>query len=289
VELAQPISIRVTDVNELPYPGVRVQATVSDGGSLILPSAVTNENGVAQFRWKPGPSALNELRATLDNGASVVVAAVGQPSFAAGSVVNAASFAPGISPGSIATIFGANLAGVNPGDAQVLVNGTGAQVFYADNRQVNFLVPANLTGATAAVMAKTSVGSSASANVPMTPTAPGIFFDTASGFGAILVTGRKSSSPWFDTVPMRGDYVEIYSTGLGPVQDLTGGLQQTIASPQVLIGGLPAKVSFSGLAPGFPGLYQVNAQIPDGVASGVGTVSLSVNGSSSNEVKIRIQ
>ncbi|MEO8129488.1 MAG: hypothetical protein ABI822_20480, partial [Bryobacteraceae bacterium] len=51
VELAQPVSIRVTDINALPYPGVAVQATVSSGGSLVAAEAVTDESGVAQFRW----------------------------------------------------------------------------------------------------------------------------------------------------------------------------------------------------------------------------------------------
>ena len=36
----------------------------------------------------------------------------------------------------------------------------------------------------------------------------------------------------------------------------------------VSIGGQPAVVQFAGLAPGFVGLYQVNAAVPSGVTPG---------------------
>jgi len=34
--------------------------------------------------------------------------------------------------------------------------------------------------------------------------------------------------------------------------------------PDATIGGAPARVLFSGLAPGWPGLYQVNVEVPPG-------------------------
>jgi uncharacterized protein (TIGR03437 family) len=52
--------------------------------------------------------------------------------------------------------------------------------------------------------------------------------------------------------------------------------------------GMPATVSFSGLAPGFVGLYQVNAQVPQGI-QGTVSVTVSVEGISSNAVTMEVR
>ena len=41
-----------------------------------------------------------------------------------------------------------------------------------------------------------------------------------------------------------------------------------ISQLSVTIGGNPAAVSFAGLAPGFAGLYQINATLPAGAVTG---------------------
>jgi uncharacterized protein (TIGR03437 family) len=60
--------------------------------------------------------------------------------------------------------------------------------------------------------------------------------------------------------------------------------------PAVTIGGVAAQVTYSGLAPGFAGLYQVNAIVPNAVASGDDiNLVLSIGGVESNTVTIAIQ
>jgi uncharacterized protein (TIGR03437 family) len=62
----------------------------------------------------------------------------------------------------------------------------------------------------------------------------------------------------------------IYATGLGTVaSDVPPGtaapldrLVRTVREPMVRIGGMPARVLFSGLAPGLAGVYQVNVEWP---------------------------
>jgi uncharacterized protein (TIGR03437 family) len=297
--LPNPVVVQATDINQLPYPGVRVTATVSTG-SLDSGAVVTDENGMAAFRWTPGATGPYELRASIDgtSAPAVVAQALGRPVVLANGIGNAASFTPGITPGSLATIFGTSMAAgitaqasnfplpYSVGGVEVLVNNAPAQVIYASDGQINFLVPADLSGSTADIMVVNPASSSISYKVNVLSVSPGIFFDGTSGNGAVLISGTTQTT--FDHPAGPGDTLEIYSTGLGPTV-AAGSLQTTIAVPQVLIGGLPATVLFSGLSPQFPGLYQINASVPQGVPSGVQKLSVAIGGAKSNEVKIRLQ
>ena len=73
--------------------------------------------------------------------------------------------------------------------------------------------------------------------------------------------------------------------GLGPVNNqpadgwpATDATSTTTATPVIIIGGQAATVSFSGLAPGYADLYQVNATVPTGIGTGMQTVKCSIGG-----------
>jgi uncharacterized protein (TIGR03437 family) len=83
----------------------------------------------------------------------------------------------------------------------------------------------------------------------------------------------------------RGAYLQIYVTGLGkatPNGDPNGAvlptgmlapvsgnpLYATVQTPTVMIGNQQAPVLFSGIAPGYNGLYQVDVQIPSNITPG---------------------
>jgi uncharacterized protein (TIGR03437 family) len=100
--------------------------------------------------------------------------------------------------------------------------------------------------------------------------------DNCSGLPAIATCGQPAQP---------GDSIQVYATGLGkatPGGDPAGRplatgsvapadgsvLYVTVRKPVVTVGGVPAQVQFSGLAPGFAGLYQVNLQIPPGAPAG---------------------
>jgi uncharacterized protein (TIGR03437 family) len=51
------------------------------------------------------------------------------------------------------------------------------------------------------------------------------------------------------------------------------------------MGGVPVKVLFAGMAPGFAGLWQVNLEIPSG-ASGAVPAIVTVAGTASNTVTV---
>ena len=66
-------------------------------------------------------------------------------------------------------------------------------------------------------------------------------------------------------------------------------LQTTTRPVTGSIGGISAPVSFSGLAPGFVGLYQVNIQVPDVLGTGEQTLLLTCADTVSNPVTIAVQ
>jgi uncharacterized protein (TIGR03437 family) len=255
---SSPIRIKVTDGNDLPYPGVAVQAQASEGGSLDRAVASTDADGIVEFRWTQQPDRENQLVAAVASGPSVTITAGAPPVFAAAGVLNAASYVPGLVPGGIATIFGARLGGQN---ARVVIGGQTAQLLFGNDGQLNFVVPAGTPTGTTDVVVQSANTASALVQSQVLPVQPGIFFDAVTGLGAI----RRN-----------GDYLEIYATGLG---DLRSGAQVTLA-------GRPAEVTFSGLAPGFAGLYQVNVRIPVGIPPGSQPLILSSGGVQSNGVNV---
>jgi uncharacterized protein (TIGR03437 family) len=101
---------------------------------------------------------------------------------------------------------------------------------------------------------------------------------------ALGFPGCDSASPYVacGQPAKSGDVIQIFLTGLGkatPGGDPAGGplatgtvaptsgnpLYMTLQQPSVTIGGIPATVSFSGIAPGNAGLYQIDVTIPDGI------------------------
>ena len=246
-----PVVVRLSDVNQLPYPGVRLTAAVSGGGSAEA-AALTDQSGSASFHWTTGAGPVNQMVIAVAGGPSVTITAAGPPQFAAAAVVNAASFVPGLCAGSIETVFGSNLAG-----ASVAVNGVVTQVFYSDSGQINFLTPVGVGTGTATLTVQNGTGA-ASAQVPVVAYQPGIFAAAA-----------------------RSGVAEIYATGLGPLNG-----QNTSAQAVVSIGGMDAPVLYSGIAPGFVGLYQVDAMLPAGATAG-SAVSMIIGGRQSNTVSLR--
>jgi len=95
-----------------------------------------------------------------------------------------------------------------------------------------------------------------------------------------------------------GDVVVAYGTGLGDVSPAVASglaapvspLSRTVVPVEGRVGGQVAPVLFAGLVPGFVGLYQVNVQIPSGVAAGSSVPFVLVQGDTpSNSVTIAVK
>jgi uncharacterized protein (TIGR03437 family) len=184
------------------------------------------------------------------------------------------------------------------------VNGAPVPIYYAAPGQLGVQMPTNLTGTSASVQVSVNGQNSSAQTVAISPFAPGIFSINSQGWGqgavqvansTIFVAPDRSipGSQARRTSP--GEFLTIYATGLGQVSPpiATGALpgadppSTTTTTPQVMIGGIQASLTFSGLVPGNAGLYQVNVQVPDGVPYGWGIpIVLSIGGVRSNTVTI---
>ncbi|MGI8988382.1 MAG: hypothetical protein ACR2I2_02215 [Bryobacteraceae bacterium] len=212
-------------------------------------------------------------------------------------VVNGASFAPAgnpISPGEFITLYSQNIGPQTPaagkppyprtlGGVGVTVNGSPAPLHYVGPNQINLLVPYATMGAKATIVVNGNGMISNSVDVPLATTAPGVFSSDQSGTGLGAVLHSDFSLVNDMSPTRRGETVLIFLTGLGAVtpavQDGTAGGSNPVSSTNspvnVFVAGRPATVVFSGLAPGFPGLYQINATVPLDVV-GTGRLTLAI-------------
>jgi uncharacterized protein (TIGR03437 family) len=210
-----------------------------------------------------------------------------QPSVQPNGVVSAASFlARAVSPGEIISIFGENLGpdgGEDPGansltgrpttmasDVAVTVGGIAAPLFFISSKQINAQLPFEVAGRpNAAVVVRHKQSASTPVSVAIADSNPGLFTYPT---GAAIVVNQPAQTLNSPANPApRGTVVTLYGTGTGLVDppletgQLAGGqgaLSGTARGVNATIGGEAAAVAFSGMAPGFTGLWQLNVWIP---------------------------
>ena len=241
------------------------------------------------------------------------------PNFVAAGFVSAANPAGGsvLAQGAIGSIFGANLASrtsvadqapplpVSLGGTTVTIASRKVPLFFVSPGQINFQVPVfGFSGLTTVPMTIALGNMSSTVNVRIQPVAPALFTTNAQGTGqgSVLIAGTASLAAPTGAFPgsrpvKAGEFISIYCTGLGttnggpPAGSASPGNPPapTLATPSVTIGGVPATVSFSGLAPGYVGLYQVNVQVPTGAPSGDAVpIILTIGGLPGNTVTIAV-
>jgi uncharacterized protein (TIGR03437 family) len=188
-------------------------------------------------------------------------------------VVNGASFRveEGLAPGSFASVFGAF--GQVPD--QVVIGGVPGNILSASSTQVNFLVPTSLKPGPTTVSVRARGAEVASGTTNITPAGPGLFVlqsTDPSQPGAVENQDYSVNSETNSAAA--GSILQIFATGYGPL-DATGS-----APVGVVIGGTPAQVLFSGPVQQFPGLWQINAQIPAGLTGQLGLYLVAGNAAS---------
>ncbi|MBI4458732.1 MAG: hypothetical protein HY648_01570 [Acidobacteria bacterium] len=292
-----PVQVYVRDSKGQPLVGARVNAQLTTGHSFPLAELGAGAYGARWTPTLPGPLG---IRVTASKGSYAVSAGTSGTivsegadpiSIFADGLVNAAfslpSLAP-VAPGSLISIFGSKLSdsilqsSVLPvptaiGGIKVLFDDVQAPILYGSPGQFNVQVPFELEGKDRAVVRLERSGVVAFAqDIRLTRFAPAIFTLPDLTQAAVLhnATGSLVTAA---TPAKRGEYLAIFVTGLGPTKTRiatgnapSGEEAPTVETPQVLIGGVPARVLFSGLAPGLVGLYQINVELPFETYSGPG-------------------
>jgi uncharacterized protein (TIGR03437 family) len=316
-----PLAITIFDNCNNNLNDGTVIASFSDG-DLAVPLAPRG-NGEWSATWVPSKSASNtvmSIEAVSSNGVAGsgyvpgnVAANTSTPVVPPGGVSNAASSVPLIAPGAFISIYGENLAAATSiessatyptslGSVQVFLDGEPLPLYFTANKQIDAIVPFDIEPNTSPqLVVQNGTALSTPEPVNVVAASPGVFTQNQSGTGpgAILNVPVKGT-PGLNTPAnpaTGGDVLEIFCTGLGQVSPAatagtpasTTTLSHTANTVMATIGGQDAQVAFAGLAPGFVGLYQVNAVVPAGIApSSSVPLVLKVGGASSVPVAVAL-
>lgn len=252
--------------------------------------------------------------------AAALAAHAQTPVVAQGGVLNAANGISPVTPGSLISIYGTNLAsGLAQADTiplsaalnnvSVTLNGIPAPLLFVSQGQINAQVPWNVlssgTTGTASVVVTNNGNQSTVQSVPVGPFSPGIFpigniavaINNADGSVAAPVGAIAgiTTHPAKVNDPLG---LAIWCTGLGAVDvavangaNSSDTLRTVTTMPQVLVGGQPVNVVWAGLTPQFPGVNQINITLPPGTPTGDAVpVQIVVGGiTTANTITLAIQ
>jgi len=241
--------------------------------------------------------------------------------------VDAAGYTRSAAPGQILAVFGAGVSsGASlslarsvplPTELQnvsVRVNGLLAPLFFVSANatgafQINYQLPYEALPGEALVEVMDDSTPVASEFLVVSEAGPGIFTRSSDGRGQAIVLNQDfslngDSGRYQDAKPEgRGRVIVVFANGQGgqlvdaatlglasmASGDIARGLYLTALNPTVTIGGVPARVEFSGLAPGFVGLWQLNIVIPEDAPVGDAVpLVITMDGWTSNTTTIAV-
>ncbi len=266
-DLTQQLTVENLSGGVMPWTA-SVSYTSGSGWLELSPAQADNSQNI-RIEAVPGTLAPGTYNATLTINAGPTVGtsnvaiafAVGAPSAPAvqppsvQTLVNGATFAQGpVAPGSMATIGGTQLAGKI---VTVAFDGLDAPVLFANDTQINLIVPDGLGSKTSAQVIATVDGTaSAPLTATLAPFAPGIFSNGVLNQDNSLNSSKKPAAP--------GSIIQVYATGLSG----TGVITAKIGTQVV------AKPYYAGPAPGIPGMQQIDLILPTELAGSSVNVSV---------------
>ncbi len=291
-------------------------ASVSASSVTITANAASLQPGGYQGSVTLATNAANNAALVIP--VNLFVTAQVGPQIGFGGIVDNTGQAP-IAPGDIAVAYGTQFVTGSPapatalplptnlGNVQVLVNGVAAPLYFTSAGQIDFQVPYATPAGTATVQVVGNGTPGNKVSVQVAARAPKILLEGGFGSFPIIVDYTTGAQLQSNVTAHPGDTLVIYAIGLGqtspaatdgaaatgsPLLEVSGPVTLALAGTSPFSQSVSVTPSFVGLAPGFAGLYQVNAQIPASYvapAGGLVSLTLTVNGTASLPVQIAVQ
>jgi uncharacterized protein (TIGR03437 family) len=262
--------------------------------------------GVGQVGLTPGATIIGPITGTFDptptiRTSSGVISAGGYGGFSS------------IAPSTWIEIYGVNLAttlsrvwagtdfnGIQAptalGGTTVTVAGINAYVDYVSPGQVNVQVPSGVPLGQQPVVVMTAGGTSSAYSINVNTAEPGLL-----ATALFIINGNQNIDAVFSNalttfvspvgisglttaVAKTGDQITLYGIGFGPVTpnipagQIVQSTSEVQMNLQIAFAGVPAMVTYAGLAPGYVGLYQFNVVVPNVAASNTVPVTFSLGG-----------
>jgi uncharacterized protein (TIGR03437 family) len=291
-------------------PGAAALASHSPGDTSLYATSTT-ANRAYLIQQASGPYTFGISNAASFDQASIApgsLASVFLPTGATQSFKAASTPLP-LALGGVTVSFGGTLSFDTPNNKWVYssAGSVPAALLFVGPKQVNLQIPPGVAPASGVAAQLTKADGTTDAGVfNLSATAPGIFSVSQDGRGQAAVQNSDFSQNGSSQVlpgsrpAARGEVIIIYATGAGDTTPslaageaaLAGGspLVLTKVQPSVTIGGVQARVLFSGLAPGFVGLWQIDTEVPASVTPGaVVPLVITAGGVQSNTVTIAVQ
>jgi uncharacterized protein (TIGR03437 family) len=201
------------------------------------------------------------------------------------STLNAGDYSTDIAPGGYVAIFGSGFGSSNMtassvplpatlGGVSVDVSGMPVPLLFVSPGQINGQLPYGISG-TVNLTVKVGGASSTAMPVRIVPNAPKFYTSSQGGTGFIVATHADMSLVAKGAQAVKtGESITLFMNSMGEVTpSIAAGaapgdgstakpLNKLVTQPTVMLDTLRASVAYAGLAPGFPGLYQVNFTTP---------------------------
>jgi uncharacterized protein (TIGR03437 family) len=243
-------------------------------------------------------------------------------------VVNSATFQSGVpvASGGLAALFGKEMATTEEtttgapwptslAQREVVINDEiRSPLQYLSSTQVNFQIPSSAPlGLDRIAVRLSDTGELvAGGTLAISASSPGLFTSTQNGTGQAAAVNQDGRINTAANPAAKGSVIVLYGTGQGqvspPVPDAMAApsspLSSTVTVPTtdgracvtsqpamcVAIGSTFGEVQYSGLTPGYVGLWQINVKIPaDSPVGNAVPVRVLINGVPSNVVGIAIR